>query len=89
MAPHEGRQCRGDSLVLLGASRLLLDVSMDELRSRYPGSSVHMLGLNGKYPLSTLESLADDEDFTGTAEGFHPRRQIHGVAHDPVFHPLG
>lgn len=55
-----------DSLVLLGASRLLLDTSMDELRARYPGTSVHMLGLNGKYPLSTLENLAKDEHFTGT-----------------------
>lgn len=57
---------REDSLVLLGASRLLLDTSMGELKSRYPGTSVHMLGLNGKYPLSTLESLANDEKFTGT-----------------------
>jgi hypothetical protein len=55
-----------DKLVLLGASRLLLDTSMAELKERYPGSSIHMLGLNGKYPLSTLESLANDEDFTGT-----------------------
>lgn len=55
-----------DALVLLGASRLLLDTSMPELESRFPGRSVHMLGLNGKYPLSTLESLANDDGFTGT-----------------------
>jgi hypothetical protein len=53
------------SLVLLGASRLLVDISMDELASRFPGVRVRMLALNGKYPLAALEHLANDERFDG------------------------
>lgn len=59
-------QAGDDALTLLGASRLLLDVSVDELESLFEGRSVHMLGLNGMYPMATLENLANDPGFTGT-----------------------
>lgn len=64
---HRGRLDVGDErpLVLLGASRLLLNISMDELKRQLPGYRATMLGLNGKYPMAALEDFAADEAFDG------------------------
>ncbi len=55
------------SLVLLGASRMLLDIDMATLRARYQSSRVLQLGINGRYPLAALKDLAEDESFHGLA----------------------
>jgi hypothetical protein len=55
------------SLVLLGTSRMLLDIDMAALRARYPGSRVLQLGVNGLFPLAALKDLAGDESFHGLA----------------------
>ena len=55
------------SLVLLGASRMLLDIDLATLRARYRSWHVLQLGINGRYPLFTLRDLAMDETFRGVA----------------------
>ncbi len=59
-------QIQGErSLVLLGASRMLLDIDMATLRARYDSWRVLQLGVNGRYPLLVLKDLANDQSFRG------------------------
>ena len=55
------------SLVLLGASRMLLDIDIATLRARFDSWRVLQLGVNGRYPLRVLEDLANDQSFRGIA----------------------
>jgi hypothetical protein len=66
----------GDSTVLIGASRVLFDVQLD-VWERVAGERPIQLALEGTSPLSVLEDLADDPDFTG--------RLLVGVAPDIYF----
>lgn len=61
-------QIGGDRrLVLLGASRMLLDIDLATLSARYRSWRVLQLSINGRYPLSALRDLARDETFRGVA----------------------
>lgn len=64
---HRARVGGDRTLVLLGASRMLLDIDMATLRARYPAWRVVQLGINGRYPLFALQDLARDEAFHGVA----------------------
>jgi len=55
------------SIVLLGTSRMLLDIDMATLRERYYSWRVLQLSINGQYPVLALEDLARDESFQGIA----------------------
>ena len=54
-------------IALLGASRMLLDVSLDTLAARLPERPAVQLAVGGAYPLATLRNLAEDEAFAGLA----------------------
>jgi hypothetical protein len=66
-----------NSIALLGASRMLLDLDIATLRERYPNHGVAQLGVNGHYPLATLRDLAES-GFSGivlvsmTAQSIEP-----------------
>lgn len=66
----------GGKTVLLGASRILFDVQL-EVWERLAGERPIQLALEGTSPVSVLEDLAADPDFTG--------RLIVGVAPDVYF----
>ncbi len=55
-----------NSIVLLGASRMQLDMVPEELSKHFPEKEVAMLAVKGKCPVAMLEGLARDEEFTGT-----------------------
>lgn len=55
-----------NSLVLVGASRMQNDIVPEELSSQIPDTEVAMLALSGHDSMAMLESLANDEKFTGT-----------------------
>jgi len=57
----------GRPLVLLGASRMQLDFSNQTFRNDFPEISLVNLAIDGQCPLATLEDLAADEEFIGTA----------------------
>lgn len=57
-------QC--DAVVAIGASRLLLGFDMQTAREMLPSRNVLQLGVNGHFPLATLEDLAED-GFCGVA----------------------
>jgi hypothetical protein len=66
-------------LVLAGASRMQLGVDPQTLAAQLPGWQVVSLAINAQYPMTTLEALAADPDFTGsvlvsfTAQMLEPR----------------
>lgn len=55
-----------DSVALLGASRLMLGTHLPTVRAAWPMRDVRQLGVNGQYPLASLEALAED-GFCGIA----------------------
>lgn len=55
-----------NSIVLLGASRMQLDLVPEVLSSYYPDEEVVMLAVDGSPPMAMLESLSNDVEFTGT-----------------------
>jgi len=56
---------RSQLIVLLGASRMQLDIVPRELRRMFPCYDVVQLAIDGKNPLYTLRDLAEDERFHG------------------------
>lgn len=66
----------GDATVLIGASRMLFDVQLDQWQQA-TGERPIQLALEGTTPLPVLEDLAADPDFTG--------RLVVGVAPDIFF----
>lgn len=64
---HRSRVMDGgkDTIVLLGASRIQLDLSMDTLREIFPESNVLQLAIDGKHPLAALRDLAGNTAFSG------------------------
>ncbi len=57
----------GKVIVLLGASRMQLDINTDLLRKRYPNYTIAQLAVNGRPPMMALKDLADDPKFKGIA----------------------
>jgi hypothetical protein len=55
-----------DSVVLLGASRMQLDLVPEVLSEYFREKNIVMLAIDGRQPMATLESLANDKAFTGT-----------------------
>lgn len=53
-------------LVLVGASRIQTNISIDEMERMLPDYRVVQLAINGHHPLAVLRDLANDERFTGT-----------------------
>ena len=53
-------------LVLLGASRSQLNISVPYLKQQLKNHDVLQLSVNAQYPMATLKSLADDHTFSGT-----------------------
>ena len=56
----------GESVVLLGASRMQAGFSPKAFRERFPDDRLTQLAVSATSPLATLEDLADDERFVGT-----------------------
>ncbi len=65
-----------EAIVLLGASRIQLDLSLDVLREVFPCREIIQLAVNGKHPIAALRDLANNTKFSGvvlcsiTAMGF-------------------
>lgn len=60
---------RGDNkipLVLVGASRIQTNVSVEEMERLLPDYRVTQLAINGRHPLAVIRDLAHDEQFDGT-----------------------
>jgi len=53
-------------LVILGASRSQLDLNIPYLKNKLNDYHITQLSINGHYPLYSLQSLAQDENFKGT-----------------------
>ena len=64
-AQERGRVYGDQALVFIGASRTLYGIDLDTVEAMVPQSNAVMLALNGRYPLATLQALAEDVDFTG------------------------
>ena len=68
------------SVVLLGASRMLLGFVPEAFNRHFPHYRVYQLAVSGQHPVATLCDLAEDENFCGivicaiTAAGFTPAR---------------
>ena len=54
------------TVVLVGLSRMQLDVSSEPFRARYPGRKLVRLESPQRHPVSALEDLARDPEFRGT-----------------------
>lgn len=54
------------TIVLLGASRMQLNINTALLRRSLPDHRVLELTITGLYPMATLQALAEDQDFAGT-----------------------
>ena len=54
-----------DTIVLLGASRIQLDLSMDALREAFPDLDIFQLAIDGKHPPAVLRDLAENTAFSG------------------------
>ena len=54
-----------NTLTLLGASRLQLNINQKALENLYPSTTIVNLGINGISPIAVLEDFANDEDFHG------------------------
>ena len=54
------------TIVLLGASRIQLDVSTSVLRNRFLDYTVIQLAVDGQQPIAVLKDLAGDKHFKGT-----------------------
>ena len=65
-AQERSRVYGDQALVFIGASRTLYGIDLDTVEAMAPQSKAVMLALNGRYPLATLQALAEDVDFTGT-----------------------
>lgn len=55
-----------DAIVLLGASRVQLGISLDTMRRLFPRHVVGQLAIDGTPPVEVLRDLAADESFRGT-----------------------
>lgn len=53
------------TVVLLGASRIQLDFSMELFARLYPRYEAVQLAIDGRHPLAALRDLAEDESFKG------------------------
>jgi hypothetical protein len=73
-------QGEGDALVVIGSSRIFFDLRLD-VWERLSGERPIQLALEGTSPLTFLEDLAADEDFTG--------RLLVGVTPAPFVRPGG
>jgi len=68
-----------EKLVILGASRVQLGVSLKVMKDRLPDYEVIQLAVDGRHPLAVLRDLADDDRFRGvvlcaiTAMGFEKK----------------
>ncbi|MCA9246818.1 MAG: hypothetical protein KDA42_06870 [Planctomycetales bacterium] len=56
---------KSPAIALLGASRIQLAVSPDELEQQLPAYRVYQLAIEGSSPIATLRELADDPRFGG------------------------
>jgi hypothetical protein len=71
------------TLVLLGASRMQIDISIPVLARRLPETTVSQLAVDGLHPVAALQDLAEDPDFRGIvlcsiiASGFERRNWDH------------
>ncbi len=65
-AQQRSRVYDDQALVFIGASRTLYGIDLDTVEAMVPQSDAVMLALNGRYPLATLQALAEDADFAGT-----------------------
>jgi hypothetical protein len=63
---HRVAGAGNDTLVLLGASRVLLGFSAEAFAHRYPDRRLVQLAVLGRPPLATLRDLAADDGFRAT-----------------------
>lgn len=73
-------QGEGDALVVIGSSRIFFDLRLD-VWERLSGERPIQLALEGTSPLTFLEDLAADEDFSG--------RLLVGITPPPFVRPGG
>lgn len=55
-----------NTVVLVGASRILLGFDIPTWKARFPDHEVIQLAIEGSWPITVLEDLANDESFGGT-----------------------
>ncbi len=58
-------QFDGNTVALIGTSRMQVDIDPKELAPYFPGKPVVMLAIAGRRPLAALEDLAEDATFRG------------------------
>jgi hypothetical protein len=63
---YRGGLNKKNDLVLIGASRSRVDVNIPFLKKELSNYRITQLCINGQYPIATLKSLANDENFVGT-----------------------
>src|SRR5690554_1388464 len=63
---HRSRAQGDKALVFLGASRTQFGIHLPTVAALLPEATPVMLAINGRYPLASLQHLAEDEQFTGT-----------------------
>lgn len=56
-----------DAVVLLGSSRMQLDIDTERFRHRLPGVRLIHLAIDDSQPVAVLRDLAEDDRFRGTA----------------------
>ncbi|MCF6301085.1 MAG: hypothetical protein L3J52_08210 [Proteobacteria bacterium] len=78
---YQTRQ-KADKIVLLGASRMQLDINTDYLRTRFTGRKIIELSINGQYPMATLQALAEDQEFVGTVIISLNAQALRSIYHD-------
>ena len=61
---HVGSDSR--QIVVLGASRVQLDLATQTFHEHFPENPVSVLAVDGKFPIAALRDLAQDERFRGT-----------------------
>lgn len=72
-----------NNLVLLGASRMQIDISIPVLKRHLPNFTISQLAIDGLHPIAALQDLAEDPDFKGIvlcsiiASGFERRNWNH------------
>jgi hypothetical protein len=66
-AYHRNRLTKNSEhiIVLSGASRILLNISLPEMKNLLPAYTIVQLGIDGTHPPAVLRDLAKDPDFRG------------------------
>ncbi len=88
---RKSAQNNPDAVVLVGASRMQLDIDTATMRALLPDKDIIPLAINGAYPMATLAALAEDESFVGVvmvsfvAQMLEPAYESQQQAHNDYF----